>query len=160
MEAGHASMPADVGVEWLNSKGSWAFYLAVLVFARALVAAVLTIWPGGDPTLAWSIVNIGHSLVTFFAFHWVKGNPFPTFFSMTSPEVDKYTWWEQIDHRWQNTPSRKFCRVVVVVLYLLALDSSPWDLVKLQFANLIAFTVAFVAKFPAMDGVRIFGINK
>lgn len=159
MEAGHASMPADVGVEWLNSKGSWAYYVSVLLFARTLVAALLGTL-GGDPALAWSVVNIGHCLVTFFAFHWVKGNPFPTFFSFTSPDVDRFTWWEQIDQRWQNTPSRKFCRVVVVVLYLLAVDDAPWNHFLLQFANLVAFTVAFVAKVPAMDGVRIFGINK
>mmetsp|Transcript_39288 Transcript_39288/g.96119 ORF Transcript_39288/g.96119 Transcript_39288/m.96119 type:complete len:158 (-) Transcript_39288:773-1246(-) len=157
MEAGHSALPSDIGVEWLNSKGSWSFYFLVLLTSNVLVSAL---FPGIPLYKALSAVNIGHCLVTFFAFHWVKGIPFPTYYSMVPQNADQYTFWEQIDQRWQNTPSRKFCRVIVVALYAVAMQSTPWEKTGWQLANFIAFVVAFVAKMPAMDTVRIFGINK
>jgi len=144
-----------VGVEWLGFKGTWTFYIVVLLSARLLLGTVL----GLESYLAWTFVNVGHAVVTFFAFHWIKGSPFVT---MWNQDWDSLTWWEQLDFRKQATPNRKFCMVVVFSLFLMAYETTPFDRTYLfiHLINLIAFVVMVIAKLPAMDKVRIFGINK
>lgn len=156
MQAGHGSQPDDVGVEWLNAPAAWAFYGGVLLSVRFLVG----LYPRIEDFQAWTMVHLTHALITFYIFHWVKGNPFPTYWALCTPSNDKRTWWEQLDNRWQNTPSRKFCTAVVVLLYIVAARSTPPQCVALHVANLVAFVVLFVAKLPAMDSVRILGINR
>lgn len=156
MQAGHGSQPDDVGVEWLNAPAAWAFYIGVIGLVRFLVG----LFPGLDFFHAWTFVNILHAIITFFIFHWVKGNPFPTYWALCTPSNDKRTWWEQLDNRWQNTPSRKFCTAVVVILYLLAARSTPPHFFMSHLFNFIAFVIVFIAKLPAMDSVRILGINR
>ncbi|GJD09242.1 Uncharacterized protein Gasu2_35040 [Galdieria sulphuraria] len=130
MQAGHGSAPVDVGVEWLRAKGAWSFYILLII-------------------TSWSTINILHATVTFFVFHWIKGSPFPTNWT-EDYNVDKYTWWEQIDRKRQNTPNRKFFTAVVIVLYLLALDSTPKEYVAVHIANFVAFIIVFIAKMPWM----------
>mmetsp|Transcript_9672 Transcript_9672/g.20403 ORF Transcript_9672/g.20403 Transcript_9672/m.20403 type:complete len:155 (+) Transcript_9672:182-646(+) len=144
----------DVGVEWLGQKGSWAFYLFILLTARVLIGALLSL----RSFIAWTVVNVGHAAFTFVVFHWLKGMPFVTFWNQSCHEL---TWWEQLDHREQGTPNRKFCMVVVIALYLITYESTPLDRqhAPVHSLNLIASTVLFIAKLPAMDKVRIFGIN-
>lgn len=155
MQAGHGSQPDDVGVEWLNAPAAWAFYVGVIVSVRVLVGLA----PGLQEFHAWTTVNILHAVITFFIFHWIKGNPFPTYWALCTPSNDKRTWWEQLDHRWQNTPSRKFCTGIVFTLYMLTVKTTPPSLLGYHIANFAAFAVVFIAKLPAMDNVRILGIN-
>jgi len=144
----------DVGVEWLGKKGSWAFYCALLVAARALVGALF----GLPSYFSWTIVNVGHAAFTFVLFHWIKGTPFVTFWNQSCYEL---TWWEQLDHREQGTPNRKFCTVLVLLLFFVTYESTPLDRehAAVHALNLITFGVLFVAKLPLMDKVRLFGIN-
>lgn len=156
MQAGHGSQPEDVGVEWLNAPAAWAFYLFIVATVRFLIG----LYPGLRDFQAWTFVNVCHAVITFYIFHWVKGNPFPTYWAASTPSNDKRTWWEQLDHRWQNTPSRKFCTTVVCVLYLFAVQTTPPAFRAYHFINFVAFVVLFIAKLPAMDSVRILGINR
>eukprot|EP00172_Hildenbrandia_rubra_P004033 Plantae.Rhodophyta-Hildenbrandia_rubra.ctg7422.p1 GENE.Plantae.Rhodophyta-Hildenbrandia_rubra.ctg7422~~Plantae.Rhodophyta-Hildenbrandia_rubra.ctg7422.p1 ORF type:complete len:155 (-),score=18.19 Plantae.Rhodophyta-Hildenbrandia_rubra.ctg7422:413-877(-) len=154
MQAGHGSQPDDVGVEWLKAKGSWMFYIGVLLSLHYIFRIAVPSFQ------AWTAVNILHAIATLYFFHWLKGNPFTTYWGLTPPESDRFTWWEQIDRRWQNTPSRKFCTFIVIALFLLAVVSTPPDHPRYVLANLVASAVVFIAKLPAMDEIRIFGINK
>lgn len=156
MQAGHGSQPDDVGVEWLNAPAAWAFYLGIVATVRFLVG----LFPGVRDFQAWTVVNVLHACITFYIFHWVKGNPFPTHWAACTPGNDKRTWWEQLDHRWQNTPSRKFCTALVCILYLFAARKTPPSFFAYHCVNLVAFAVVFIAKLPAMDSVRILGINR
>lgn len=156
MQAGHGSQPDDVGVEWLNAPAAWAFYTSLILGVRFLVG----LFPGAADYHAWTFVNVTHAVITFYIFHWLKGNPFPTYWALCTPSNDKRTWWEQLDNRWQHTPSRKFCTAIVVVLYLLSVRATPPQLVALHLVNFVAFVVLFVAKLPVMDSVRILGINR
>jgi hypothetical protein len=146
----------QVGVEWLNAPASWGFYTSILVGARLFVGLA----PGLYHNKAWTVVNVLHAIITFFVFHWVKGNPFPTYWAYTPPSADHRTFWEQIDRRWQNTPSRKFCTAVVVALYFFAVHDLPPSETFYHFINFASFIVVFIAKFPSMDDVRILGINR
>lgn len=156
MQAGHGSQPDDVGVEWLNAPAAWAFYVGIIATVRFLVG----LFPGALDFHAWTLVNVTHAVVTFYIFHWIKGNPFPTYWALCTPSNDIRTWWEQLDHRWQNTPSRKFCTAIVCMLYFFAVRTTPPQLITYHFVNFVAFVVVFVAKLPAMDSVRILGINR
>lgn len=153
MQAGHGSQPTDVGVEWLNAPAAWCVYGLIVCSVRFLLG-LLQVYH------AWTIVNVLHAVITFFIFHWIKGNPFPTYWALSTPSNEKRTWWEQLDSRWQHTPSRKFCTTVVLLLYVLAIRDTPTDFVSIHIANFIAFAVVFIAKLPAMDSVRILGINR
>jgi ORMDL family len=143
-------------VEWLNAPASWGFYASILVGARLFFGLT----PGLDRNKAWTAVNVLHAIITFFIFHWVKGNPFPTHWAYTPASAEHRTFWEQIDRRWQNTPSRKFCTVVVVMLYIFAVHDLPASEVFYHVVNFVSFIVVFIAKFPSMDDVRILGINR
>lgn len=158
MQSGHGETRSDVGVEWLRAKGSWTFYALLLVGLRVFFGFGL----GLTEPQSWTILNVVHACTTFIVFHWVKGNPFHTAWVDMTGKGEKQTWWEQIDGSVQNTPSRKFLLGVVVVLYIMALHSAPFErkYAFVHFANLVAFLVVFVAKLPVMHGVRLFGINR
>jgi ORMDL family len=155
MQAGHGAIGSSFGQEWLNGPAAWMAYTAVIVSGRLVFGLI----PGSRDFHAWTCVNIFHAIITFFLFHWVKGNPFPTYWAYTPPSSEQRTFWEQIDRRWQNTPSRKFCTAIVIGVYLLAAASTPPSHPFLHIMNFAAFLVAFIAKLPAMDSVRLFGIN-
>lgn len=156
MQAGHGSQPTDVGVEWLNAPAAWGVYVGMVCSVRVLLGLA----PFMQDFQAWTIVNILHAIITFVIFHWIKGNPFPTYWALSPPSNDNRTWWEQLDARWQHTPSRKFCTAVVILLYVCAVRSTPPSLPMYHVANFAAFAVVFIAKLPAMDSVRILGINR
>ncbi len=156
MQAGHGSLPDNVGVEWLNAPASWGFYTSIILGSFFFASLA----PGIEDYQAWTLVNVLHAFITFFVFHWVKGNPFPTYWAYTPPSADHRTFWEQIDRRWQNTPSRKFCTAIVVLLYLVAVMKTPSYQVSYHVLNFASFAVVFIAKLPAMDDVRILGINR
>ena len=102
-----------------------------------------------------TVVHIGHGLVTYYLFHWIKGSPIDG----DQGKYDSLTFWEQIDSEVQGTSTRKFFMLVPVVLFLLASHGSAYDRQPLGI-NLGVLLVLLVAKLSSMHRVRIFGINK
>ena len=87
--------------------------------------------------------------------HWVKGNPFFN----GQGKYDKLTFWEQLDHGKQYTPTRKVLTLVPILLFVFATHFTDYDMKFLAF-NLLTFVPSVVAKWAYMHKVRIFGINR
>ena len=147
--------PASVGVEWLGHKGAWLFYVSLVLGARFVLGTVLQT----ESYVTWTVVNLVHAVITFVAFHWIKGNPFPT---LWFPSSDKLTWWEQLDMRKQATPNRKFCFAMVIFLFLASYEATPLErrFTWIHALNFALAVVNIIAKLPMMHKVRLFGINK
>ncbi|KAK0587361.1 hypothetical protein LWI29_021585 [Acer saccharum] len=136
--------------EWFTYPGVWTTYILILFFSWLIVISVFNCTPG----MAWTIVHLSHTLVTYQFFHWKKGTPFAD----DQGIYNALTWWEQIDNGKQLTRNRKFLTVVPVVLYLIASHTTDYQNPML-FINTLAVFIMVVAKFPNMHKVRIFGIN-
>ncbi|XP_050203938.1 uncharacterized protein LOC126653975 [Mercurialis annua] len=147
-----AVQPTDLNrnTEWFMYPGVWTTYILILFFSWLLVLSIF----GCSPGMAWTVVNLGHFLVTYHFFHWKKGTPFAD----DQGIYNRLTWWEQMDNGKQLTRNRKFLTVVPVVLYLIASHTTDYEHPML-FLNTIAVMVLVIAKFPNMHKVRIFGIN-
>lgn len=135
-------------VEWINSTGAWAFYIA-LIFAGWAVTCLFV-----DPGMAWTYVHLVHGVASYFLLHWFKGSPI----DMDQGKYDKLTFWEQLDDGVQNTANRKFFTAVPIVLFVLAIHGSDFRRQPLGL-NLAVVIVLTVAKMAGMHKVRIFGIN-
>ncbi|KAL3499176.1 hypothetical protein ACH5RR_038269 [Cinchona calisaya] len=96
--------------EWFTYPGVWTTYILILFFSWLMVLSVF----GCSPGLAWSIVHLSHSLITYHFFHWKKGTPFAD----DQGIYNRLTWWEQIDSGKQLTPNRKFLTVVPIVFFI------------------------------------------
>lgn len=48
------------------SSGAWFFYGSTVLVAWLAICAIT------DPGSAWTIVNVGHCVLTFIFFHWAK----------------------------------------------------------------------------------------
>lgn len=144
--------PTDLNrnTEWFTYPGVWTTYILILFFSWLMVLSVF----GCSPGIAWSVVHLSHSLMTYHFFHWKKGTPFAD----DQGIYNRLTWWEQIDSGKQLTRNRKFLTVVPVVLYLIASHTTDYQHPMLLL-NTLAVFVLVVAKFPHMHKVRIFGIN-
>lgn len=46
--------------------GAWFFYSGIIVLAWLSIGAFV------DAGTAWTMVNVGHAVATFYLFHWVK----------------------------------------------------------------------------------------
>ncbi|KAE8658541.1 F-box family protein isoform 1 [Hibiscus syriacus] len=136
--------------EWFTYPGVWSTYILIVFFSWLIVLSLL----GTSPGTAWTIVHLSHFFVTYHFFHWKKGTPFAD----DQGIYNGLTWWEQIDNGNQLTRNRKFLTVVPLVLYLIALHTTDYQLPVL-FLNTVAVLVLVIAKFPNMHKVRIFGIN-
>jgi len=128
---------------WLDNKASWLFYAILVIVSWLMISNFV------DPGMAWTYVHIGHGLITYYLFHWLKG----------SPIHDGLTFWEQIDSGVQGTATRKFFMAVPLVLFLLASHSSEFERQPLG-VNLVVVVVLLIAKMSSMHKVRIMGINK
>ncbi|XP_039122166.1 ORM1-like protein 3 [Dioscorea cayenensis subsp. rotundata] len=144
--------PPDMNknTEWFMYPGVWTIYILILFFSWLIVLSIF----GCNAGMAWTLVNLFHSVITYYFFHWKKGTPFAEDQGM----YNNLTWWEQIDNGKQLTRNRKFLTVVPVVLYLIASHTTdyqnPWLVL-----NTFAVFVLVIAKLPNMHKVRIFGIN-
>lgn len=69
------------------------------------------------------------------------------------------TFWEQLDYGSQFTPTKKYLTIFPILLFLMSTHYTHYDLWMFA-VNLGVLLVNLVAKLPAMDRVRIFGINK
>lgn len=134
---------------WLDNKASWLFYAILVVVSWLIISNFV------DPGMAWTYVHIGHGLITYYLFHWLKGSPIQD----DQGKYDGLTFWEQIDSGVQGTGTRKFFMAVPMVLFLLASHSSEFERQPLG-VNLVVVVVLLVAKMSSMHKVRIMGINK
>ncbi|KZV57686.1 putative phytol kinase 3, chloroplastic-like [Dorcoceras hygrometricum] len=144
--------PPDMNrnTEWFTYPGVWTSYILILFFFWLLFLSIFNCTAG----IAWTIVNLGHFVVTYHFFHWKKGTPFAD----DQGIYNSLTWWEQIDNGKQLTRNRKFLTVVPLALYLLASHTTDYRHPMLLL-NTLAVLVLVIAKFPNMHKVRIFGIN-
>lgn len=92
----------------------------------------------------------------FICFHWLIGSPFG---STNQGEYSNLTLWEQLDDGEQFTSSKKFLTLFPIILFLLSIHYTHYDLVTFAI-NLAVLIVVLIAKLPIMDKVRLFGINK
>ena len=148
------SVPApdlNKNTEWFMYPGVWSTYIFILFFSWLIVVSLL----GCTAGVAWTIVNLGHFVVTYQFFHWKKGTPFA---DEDQGVYNRLTWWEQMDNGKQLTRNRKFLTVVPIVLYLIASHTTDYQHPMLLL-NTFAVIVLVIAKFPNMHKVRIFGIN-
>ncbi|KAJ4952903.1 hypothetical protein NE237_029735 [Protea cynaroides] len=135
--------PPDLNknTEWFMYPGVWTTYILILFFSWIMVLSVF----GCTPGMAWTIVNLGHFVVTYHFFHWKKGTPF----AEDQGIYNRLTWWEQIDNGKQLTRNRKFLTVVPLVLFLIASHTTDYQHPML-FLNTLAVFILVVAKFPNM----------
>ncbi|KAJ1449796.1 ORMDL family-domain-containing protein [Pelagophyceae sp. CCMP2097] len=142
----------NVAVEWLRAKSGRLCTLYVLILWG--VFAFLSGTALFDAAQALTILNVVHSLCTFFALHWAKGSPD----SHCQGEFNGLTVWEQIDGGAPWTTSKKILILVPTLLALLCLNASNYA-PKSVLLNLPVYLLCVVPKVPAMHGVRILGIN-
>ncbi|EPS68280.1 hypothetical protein M569_06491 [Genlisea aurea] len=144
--------PTDLNknTEWFTYPGVWTAYILILLFSWLVVLSVF----GCSAGVAWTVVHLFHSVITYHFFHWKKGTPFAD----DQGIYNMLTWWEQIDNGKQLTLNRKFLTVIPVALYLIASHSTSYQSPMLLI-NTLAVFILVVAKFPHMHKVRIFGIN-
>jgi hypothetical protein len=138
----------NMNVSWLKSKAAWLLYLLILFGTRFLIWLYMIDYPG------WTIVNIGHAIVTYITFHYQKG---ATFYQ-SKQKYDSMTFWEQIDNETHFTPTRKFLTIIPILLFLITINGDELD-ARLYWLNFFALFVVLIAKLPKLHRVRIFGIN-
>jgi hypothetical protein len=136
-------------VNWLSAPGAWTFIVSLITLLWLLLSVVV------EPGLAWTYVHLIHGVASYFMLHWMKGSPIDT----DQGRYDRLTFWEQLDDGVQYTKTRKFFTVLPLVLFLLATHGTDYRKQPLGL-NLLVIVVLMLAKFPCMDKVRIFGINK
>ncbi|KAH9325200.1 hypothetical protein KI387_005378, partial [Taxus chinensis] len=119
-----AVLPVDLNknTSWFQYPGVWTTYILILFFSWLIVLSLFSCTAG----MAWTIVHLAHSAVTYHFFHWKKGTPF----SEDQGIYNMLTWWEQMDNGKQLTRNRKFLTAVPLVLYLIASHTTdyknPW----------------------------------
>lgn len=171
--------------EWLAASGPalLATYLSVIVACLLTLLAYVD-----EPKAAWTAGNALHVLVSIVYLHWIKGNP-ADFMDGTQGEMNAMTTWEQIvckpashledpggpaaaaragksrNLREIATAAVRRLRsrdVLVVVPTLLALASCYVAEFQFEYAmaNVGMWACLMLPKMPAMNGVRILGINR
>jgi hypothetical protein len=145
--------------EFVGERGFWVYYACMVLAARILMGILLHIFPLAPTYFAWSYVHIFHTIVSFYLLHWVRGTPFSTTYEQGKYDPD--TFWEQIDEGRQFTTNRKVFTAIPIILFLLAAYDIKWEHHStLLFVDSIFLALSVVPKLPALDHVRIFGINK
>jgi len=142
------SVSPNKNVNWMNTPGTWGFYVVILILARLFLSLV-----GFRAGMGWTVLNVFHGVATFIIMHWIKGSPD----DMSQGDYNGLTWWEQLgSEAW--SANKKFYALVPTVLCLIASVSTDYDRSHLM-ANVPLWLLLVVAKLPGMEGVRIFGWN-
>eukprot|EP00276_Gloeochaete_wittrockiana_P016560 CAMPEP_0184335742 /NCGR_PEP_ID=MMETSP1089-20130417/4260_1 /TAXON_ID=38269 ORGANISM="Gloeochaete wittrockiana, Strain SAG46.84" /NCGR_SAMPLE_ID=MMETSP1089 /ASSEMBLY_ACC=CAM_ASM_000445 /LENGTH=180 /DNA_ID=CAMNT_0026660559 /DNA_START=257 /DNA_END=799 /DNA_ORIENTATION=+ len=139
-------------ISWVHGAPLILFYLAVTA-TIPLFSFLLDI----PNALAWTLLNVLHTIGTFPFLHWIKGVPFSGVES-DQGAYEALTWWEQLDSGAQFTKTKKILTLVPIILYATSLYVSDGFLFLL--VNTIASVPIILAKMPFMHRVRILGINK
>ena len=96
-------------VSWINERGTWPFYILIL----GIVQYTCFVW-GVPSDIAWSLVLIGHAMVTYYLFHCKRGLLLS--WEDKNGKYDKMTYWEQIDGGRHYSSNRKFLMIVPMIL--------------------------------------------
>ncbi len=136
-----------------GNTGFWVWYLGAIALAWLVLAGLLD-----DAGLAWTYTHLLHGILTYYLFHWIKGTPFVDDAS-DHGRYQSLTFWEQVDDGQYATPHRKLLSLVPVGLFVLATHGTDFRKQPLGL-NLVVVLVLLIAKLPALDKVRIFGINR
>jgi hypothetical protein len=64
-----ATVAINKNTNWLDNKAAWLFYVLLIVVSW------LAFLNWTDPGMAWTVVHIGHGIITYYLFHWCKGSP-------------------------------------------------------------------------------------
>eukprot|EP01097_Dermamoeba_algensis_P000707 TRINITY_DN1250_c0_g1_i1.p1 TRINITY_DN1250_c0_g1~~TRINITY_DN1250_c0_g1_i1.p1 ORF type:complete len:155 (-),score=11.27 TRINITY_DN1250_c0_g1_i1:27-491(-) len=139
---------------WTYSGGAWGVYFCLLLAGRLILGLFID-----NHALVWTIVNVGHAIITYIVFHWRKGTPFHQVYQDDQTgKYDKLTVWEQFDDGVLYTPVRKVLTLIPVVLFFLAIFSAH-DSTPVLIINLAVLLPILIAKLPATHKKRFFGIN-
>ncbi|KAI8384997.1 uncharacterized protein BYT42DRAFT_564321 [Radiomyces spectabilis] len=141
------SMP-NFNSSWVNYKGAWFTTLVVIIALKMLYSVM----PFLSPDLSWTLTNLSFNAGQYIMFHWVTGIPFENH----QGAYDGLTLWEQIDGGVQFTATRKFFVAVPILLFLLSVHYTHYD-VFLFAINFSALLLVLIPKLPAMHLVRMFG---
>ncbi|KAJ3120134.1 hypothetical protein HK098_004821 [Nowakowskiella sp. JEL0407] len=106
--------------------------------------------PGLTTEAAWTLTNLVYNLGTFFMFHWLIGTPF----ELNQGKFENLTLWEQIDNGAEFTPTKKFLTAVPIVLFLISLHYTHYDLTTFTI-NFIPLMVNLIAKLPAVHSFNM-----
>ncbi|WFC97376.1 hypothetical protein MYAM1_000086 [Malassezia yamatoensis] len=100
----------NANADWVNMKGAWVIHVLLIAVAKLIINEV----PGISDSVRWTLVNVGYMTVSFIMFHSVQG----THFEFDSGAYDNLTLWEQIDHGYQYTPSKKYLTSLPIGLFI------------------------------------------
>lgn len=154
MQIGSLHSDKNPNAYWINSIGFWMSYFSlILIFHLALMSI-----PFFSTALVWTLTHFSHSIITYIAFHLIKGAPFDTQV-VDNGAVKNRTHWEQIDKGKQMTTSKKLLTIIPVILFILASFYTDYQFNHFC-ANGVSLLIGVVPKFPLFHMVRFFGINK
>ena len=101
------AMQADTNknVNWISSPFFWLAYVLLLASIRL---AIYLFTPPNNEKWGWTLLNLAHGAVSFYALHWKRGSPNWE----DQGEYIKETVWEQVDNGVAFTDSRKFLTLI------------------------------------------------
>ncbi|XP_032831511.2 ORM1-like protein 3 [Petromyzon marinus] len=152
MNVGVAHSEVNPNTRVMNSRGMWLSY----VLAVLLLHVVLLSIPFVSVPVVWTLTNVIHNVGMYLFLHTLKGTPFET------PDQGRarlLTYWEQMDHGFQYTASRKFLTISPIVLYFLASFYTKYEVAHFV-VNTVSLLSVLIPKLPQLHGVRFLGINK
>jgi ORMDL family len=103
---------------------------------------------------AWTATHVMHLAVTEVYIHWLKGSLYDD-----QGEMAALTVWEQLEASEGTSHITTMLTVVPTLLCWAACQFSQYD-PMLCVVNAIVWVVEMMSKLPAMNGVRLFGINR
>jgi len=136
--------------DFIGGRGFWLWYFISLVLFQIFLGVLLDLLPWTSSAYVWSVLHIGHALVTFFMMHYVTGLPF--WVPDSQGKYDGQTFWEQIDNGRQFTSNRKVLSLIPVALFLLSTMETGWSAPLMFFNFFVLCVVALLPKSGAMDG--------
>lgn len=168
------SSPYLTAIDFAQTRAFKIYYVLIIIIIRLSfslveysISAYIDIWPGTSITL----VNMIHTCVTFYIFHWHRGGAQPF-----DASYDSNNFWELLDHGKVWSLTRKFYISIPVLLlcvmcylsfvhlflcvfrFLRASYECEWRK-RYYVANLIALIVAEVPKMPFIVGrtIKVYG---
>mmetsp|Transcript_17848 Transcript_17848/g.36679 ORF Transcript_17848/g.36679 Transcript_17848/m.36679 type:complete len:223 (-) Transcript_17848:611-1279(-) len=145
--------------DWVEKGGFLLLgtYVGCICLFQIVVLAVLDSYNDTETLklhLSWTVTNAIHCLVTTIYVHWLKGSMFDE-----HGELAAMTLWEQLEGRSRVLNIKRTLFVVPTVLCYAACHFSNYSY-AVCVTNVILWILQMMGKFPFMNGVRIFGINR
>eukprot|EP00937_MAST-01D_sp_MAST-1D-sp2_P007981 g7981.t1 len=133
-----------MNVNWINSPGTWTFYIVLIVLARLFLALL-----GFGAAMGWTTLHVIHATISFAALHYMKGSPDGS----SQGDYNHATFWEQIEEEGHWSPNKKLLCAVPTVLCLLALVTGDYQPV-FMWTNVPCWCLEMIPKFPVYYKVR------